>query len=404
MNNKKRIAIIGTVGLPANYGGFETLAEHLVHHLQHQYDITVYCSGKRYPKAERKNTYQGAQLKYLPLDANGIQSIPYDTLSILHALFVSDVLLILGVAGAWILPFVRLFTNKKIIISIDGIEWKRDKWSLPAKWFLFWSEGIAVKYSHIDISDNESIQDYTAMRYGSLSRIIEYGADHTLQVKPEAHDKVEFPFLKIPYAFKVCRIEPENNVHVVLAAFSQMPRFTLVMVGNWNNSAYGRQMRAEYGSYTNIILLDPIYDQRKLDVLRGNALVYIHGHSAGGTNPSLVEAMYLGLPVLAYGVSYNRTTTEGKALYFNNAAQLKQLIENTSVYYLKNYGNTMRQIAERRYNWKLIAHKYESLIEEALVAKGKIKVLPSTSQIAEERLLDLQIGHLKYQQTFFEKR
>lgn len=177
-----------------------------------------------------------------------------------------------------------------------------------------------------------------------------------------------------------------------------------MVVGNWNNSAYGRQMRAEYGSYTNIILLDPIYDQRKLDVLRGNALVYIHGHSAGGTNPSLVEAMYLGLPVLAYGVSYNRTTTEGKALYFNNAAQLKQLIENTSVYYLKNYGNTMRQIAERRYNWKLIAHKYKSLIEEALVAKGKIKVLPSTSQIAEERLLDLQIGHLKYQQTFFEKR
>jgi hypothetical protein len=141
MSNKqvsaKKIAIIGTVGLPANYGGFETLTEHLIEDLGQKHTITVYCSGKKYPASARKATYKGANLRYIPLDANGIQSIPYDSISILHALFYADVLLILGVAGAWILPFVRWFTNKKIIISIDGIEWKRDKWNWLAKWYLF---------------------------------------------------------------------------------------------------------------------------------------------------------------------------------------------------------------------------------------------------------------------------
>ena len=117
---------------------------------------------------------------------------------------------------------------------------------------------------------------------------------------------------------RVCRIEPENNVHVVLKAFAQLPEKTFVMVGNWNNSEYGKSMKADYGNYSNIHLLDPIYDQVKLDKLRSNCLVYIHGHSAGGTNPSLVEAMYLGRPVIAFDVSYNCVTTENKALYFKN--------------------------------------------------------------------------------------
>ena len=116
---KKKIAIIGTVGLPAKYGGFETLADHLIRQIGEEYDICVYCSGKRYDKQERKAMHGNARLKYIPLDANGIQSIPYDSISILDSLRYADVLLILGVAGAWLLPFLRLFTRKKIIISID---------------------------------------------------------------------------------------------------------------------------------------------------------------------------------------------------------------------------------------------------------------------------------------------
>lgn len=405
MSSKKtKIAIIGTVGLPANYGGFETLTEHLVNNLDNEYDFTVYCSGKKYKKEDRKSHYRNARLIYLPFNANGAQSIIYDTLSILHALFFTDILLILGVPGAWILPFVKTFTNKKIIISIDGIEWKREKWNFLAKSYLFWAEGLAVKYSHIDISDNESIQDYTAMRYGSLSRIIEYGADHTLNIKPDVNDKKEFHFLKKPYAIKVCRIEPENNVHEVLEAFKQLSKYIIVIVGNWGNSEYGITIRKKYEGFSNIILLDPIYNQRKLDVLRGNAVLYIHGHSAGGTNPSLVEAMYLGLPIIANGVSYNRTTTENSSLYFKNHNDLKYLIENTSLIKLKEIGGLMRSIALRRYTWAVITEKYKSLVVEALSDENKLSVIPHSAKISISKLLELQLGHLKYQHLFFEKR
>ncbi|HPI12237.1 MAG TPA: DUF1972 domain-containing protein [Catalimonadaceae bacterium] len=399
----KKIAIIGTVGLPASYGGFETLAEHLVKNLGDTYDLTVYCTKKKYPKEKRPATYGKAKLVYLGLDANGIQSIPYDTLSIIHSLFYADVLLILGVAGAWILPFVRLFTNKRIIISIDGIEWKRNKWSLPARWYLWWAEKIAVKYSHIDISDNESIQDYTAVRYGSLSRIIEYGANHTLQVSPSQADTEKYPFLKMPYAMKVCRIEPENNVHEVLKAFSQLSRHTLVVIGNWKNSSYGKILREKYSTFRNLILLDPIYDQRTLDVIRGNALLYVHGHSAGGTNPSLVEAMYLGLPVFAFGVSYNRTTTEQKARYFQKAADLKTLVEETSISEIKEIGASMKEIANRRYTWEVIAAKYQFLIEETLTVSKKVNVAPALSDLRLQDLDQLEMAHLQYQKLFFEK-
>lgn len=402
--NNKKVAIIGTVGLPANYGGFETLVAHLADNISTKHDLTVYCSGKTYPKKARKKYYKKARLKYLPFNANGISSILYDTLSILHALFYADVLLILGVAGAWILPFVKTFSNKKIIISIDGIEWKRDKWNLLAKWYLFWAEKIAVKYSHIDISDNEAIQDYTAARYGSLSRVIEYGADHTMEVQATNTDKKEFPFLNKPYVFKVCRIEPENNIHVILKAFVQIPQKTLVLVGNWNKSEYGRKLRYLYGDLGNLILLDPIYDQRKLDLLRGNASLYIHGHSAGGTNPSLVEAMYLGLPILAYDVSYNRVTTENQALYFQDERSLIQLIKKNPLSDLKQIGFKMQNIAQGRYYWDLIAEKYQYLIEEVLLTESKPSVYSPLLHLEESFLLQSGMYHLKNQDAFFIKR
>ncbi len=401
---KKRVAVIGTVGLPAKYGGFETLAEHLVDNLNGVYDFSIYCSGKKYPKEKRVKFYKGAKLIYLPLDANGMQSIFYDTLSIFHALYKSDVLLILGVPGAWVLPFIRKFTNKRIVISIDGVEWKRDKWNIVAKWYLFWAEGLSVKYSHIDIADNEAIQDYTASRYGSLSRIIEYGADHTMKVGIESSDIEEFPFLSGDYAFKVCRIEPENNVHVVLRAFSKLPEKRLVMVGNWSNSEYGAGLYEEFQKFPNITLLKPIYDQRKLDVIRGNAKLYIHGHSAGGTNPSLVEAMYLGLPIMTYGVSYNKVTTENRALYFKSEEGLIELVNKTSQDELKELGLTMKGIADRRYVWKLIADKYDFLIQESFKVKRKRDVHSRMSNIDSQRLMDLDLGHLKNTEEIYSKR
>ena len=400
----KKVAIIGTVGLPANYGGFETLVNHIVKNLGKKYDFTVYCTTKKYKREERKRSFLNAKLKYIPLEANGVQSILYDALSILHALFYADVLIILGVAGAWILPFVYLFSNKKIIVSIDGIEWKRQKWNGIAKLYLWIAEKIAVKFSHRDISDNEAIQDYTAIRYGTLSRIIEYGGDHIIKVESTDADHDHYTFLKYLYAVKVCRIEPENNVHEVLEAFSEVNKMYLVIIGNWNNSQYGRTLKQQYSSYNNIFLLDPIYDQRTLDLIRGNAILYIHGHSAGGTNPSLVEAMYLGLPVIAYDVSYNKQTTENKALYFKHAADLKNTINITSLENLKKNAEIMHKIATRRYTWKLIAEKYDALIIECLQEKIKNSLSPRIVKYNYEILKKHHAAHLKNSYAFYEKR
>jgi glycosyltransferase involved in cell wall biosynthesis len=315
------------------------------------------------------------------------------------------VLLILGVAGAWTLPFVRLFTNKRIIISIDGIEWKRDKWNRLAKMYLWVAERIAVKYSHIDISDNESIQDYTALRYGSLSRIVEYGGDHIEYVEPTDKDFENYSFLTSQYAVKVCRIEPENNVHVVLEAFTKIKNKRLVIVGNWNHSDYGRNLKQTYASCKNIFMLNPIYDQRTLDVIRGGAVLYIHGHSAGGTNPSLVEAMNLELPVLAFNVSYNRTTTENKAAYFKGVEDIEEYVASKSMQDLKVNAIVMKNIANRRYKWAIIAQKYDALILEALAVGEKEQLAPQlVMALNNDALHGYQVGHLQHQYLFFESK
>ncbi|MCI5055479.1 MAG: DUF1972 domain-containing protein, partial [Flavobacteriales bacterium] len=356
-----KVAIIGTVGVPANYGGFETLAHQLVMQLSGKFDMTVYCSKKNYTKDERINEFNGARLKYLPFSANGIQSIIYDIVSILHALFYADTMIILGVSGGLIIPFVRLFTKKTIIVNIDGLEWRRAKWNRWVKKFLKLSEQLAVKYSHADVTDNEAIKEYTSVHYETLSHLIEYGSDHVAKQELEPADVLKYHFLHNDYAFGVCRIEPENNIHIILEAFSKSPFKTLVFVGNWNNSEYGKDLKAKYSEFENLHLLDPIYDQKQLDKLRSNCSIYIHGHSAGGTNPSLVEAMYLGLPIVAFRVVYNAITTEHKAIYFSDSEDLIHKLNLPKESYEIN-GLVMKSIANRRYTWNKIAGKYERLI------------------------------------------
>ena len=178
----KKVAIIGCVGIPANYGGFETLAEQLALRLQNRFEITVYCSRKHFQ--DRPSKIQNIKLKYLPLKANGVQSIPYDMLSMLDALFYADTMLILGVSGCILLPLLRLLgCRKRIIVNIDGIEWRRAKWSGLAKKFLQFSEMCAVKYADTVIGDTLVIADYGHQHYSRPCEMIEYGADNmTLEV------------------------------------------------------------------------------------------------------------------------------------------------------------------------------------------------------------------------------
>lgn len=355
----KSVAIIGTVGVPAKYGGFETLADQLIRHLHGNYAFTVYCSSLSYPS--RADDFNGAKLVYLPFNANGMQSTVYDIAAISHALPRADTLLILGVSGCIILPIVRLLSRKKIIAHIDGMEWQRAKWNWFAKAFLRLSERLAVKFADVVIADNAAIKRYVYKEYHRDSVLIAYGGDHA-EAQPDIKDfREEFAFLGRKYAFGICRIEPENNVHSVLETFSAVDGLPLVMVGNWDNSDYGRALKAKYRDVANIHVIDAIYDQRKLDALRSNCSLYIHGHSAGGTNPSLVEAMNLGLPIVAFDVPYNRETTENKAIYFKNANELANVVQSRDTLALDKVARDMSAIAQRAYQWETIAQKYSEL-------------------------------------------
>lgn len=397
-----KVAIIGTVGIPSSYGGFETLAHHLTNQLKNEFEFTVYCSKKGYKKNERISHFNGAKLVYVPFDANGFQSVIYDVVSILHALFFADTLLILGVSGGIIIPLVRLFSNKKIIVNIGGLEWRRNKWGKLAKWFLKLSEKIAVQYSHADITDNEAIKRYTSIRYKTLSHLIEYGGDHTNQFGSGEPYLKKYAFLKTRYAFKVARIEPENNIHMILEAFSKTNE-KLVIVGNWENSNYGIQLKFKYQGYENIILHDPIYDQNELDAIRRNCIVYIHGHSAGGTNPSLVEAMCLRLPIVSFDISYNRASTENEAYYFKNANDLVQLVSSLNNHDLIKNAIKMGQIAKRRYQWSVVARKYKNLFYIFNYKYKKFNVKANISLLKKEYLRKRGLAHLSDPRYYYQK-
>jgi glycosyltransferase involved in cell wall biosynthesis len=379
----RKVAIAGIVGVPGRYGGFETLAENLVHHhaaqpdRQQAIDLTVFCSARAYPA--RPARFKTARLHYVRLQANGIQSIAFDALCLWRAMRQKqEDLILLGVSGALMLPVLRLLSPMRIITNIDGIEWKREKWSPLARWVLRLSERLAVRWSHVVIADNAAIAEHVRHSYGRPCEVIAYGGDHAVspQIPPGEEDPAPTEALAdLPeaYALALCRIEPENNVEMILeawaergatqaTAYGQLP---LVFVGNWHNSAYGRALWARFAACEGLHLLPPIYEASALQALRRRARLYLHGHSAGGTNPSLVEMMHFGLPVLAHGCSFNRHSTEDQARYFTSADTLRAQVAELTVPTATRIGAAMLEIAQRRYTWDRIGAAYFALVAPA---------------------------------------
>lgn len=347
----KKVSIIGVVGIPACYGGFESLVENLTKHSSEEIKYHVYCSSRSYEK--KNKNHNNAQLSYLPLKANGIQSVPYDILSMFLSLFKSpDVTVILGVSGCVFLPIYRKLSNSKIITNIDGLEWKRDKWGKFAKLFLKFSEYLAVKFSDVIVTDNKAIGDYVISEYAKENVVIAYGGDHVIL-------KEESKIYKQDYFLSLCRIEPENNVELILESFSDNNQ-KLKFIGNWLGSDYGRRLKNKFKNFHNIEMIDPIYDLEKLYSLRAGCKGYIHGHSAGGTNPSLVEAMHFNIPVYAFDCDFNRYTTEDKAFYFSTSNNLNDLIMNENLDdSIHENAKDMKEIANRRYTWEIVTTQYE---------------------------------------------
>ena len=356
---KIKIGIIGTNGLPGRYGGWDHLLNELTSRLSEKYEITVYTSFKN--GHDHIDVYNNSKLRRINLDANGWQSIPYD----IYSMFLSlvnrhDIFLVFGTSGCIALPILKLF-GVKIILNPDGAEWERGKWNYIVKKILYLFDKVGVSFAKFVVADNKVIYDRVIKR-NKNSFLIEYGGDNARYSLPDPDVFDKYNITPKDYAFKVCRIVPENNIQLILDVFVDN-KLPLVLVGNWNVSDYSRSMKSKYEVHENLKLIGPIYEQEKIDSLRSNCRVYIHGHSVGGTNPSLVEAMSLSLPCIVFDVNYNIETTGGAALYFNDKKSLFDTVNNVwfDLEKLTTIGESLKNIASSKYTWERIVNKYDEL-------------------------------------------
>lgn len=355
-----KVAILGTVGLPARYGGFETLAARLVEAAAERgvaERITVWCSA---PQAgpDRPRTWNGAPLRYVPLRANGVQSVFYDALSLWQAARSGhDTALLLGVSGAGALPLIRATSSMRIVAHLDGIEWQRAKWNRTARAVLRRSEAMAARWSHHLIADNPGIAAHIRDRYDRASVDIAYGHE----TPPPGERPADLPDR---YALAIARAEPENNLALLLDGFGTAQQaLPLVVVANWQATPHGRALLAHHGGRPGLHLREAEYDPARLAAIRAGAALYLHGHSAGGTNPSLVEMMGLGVPIAAYDCTFNRATTEGRAAYFDSAEALRALLPRLiTPEAAATNAAAMKEIARRRYRWRDVTDAYFELL------------------------------------------
>jgi glycosyltransferase involved in cell wall biosynthesis len=361
---KLKLAIVSTTGIPARYGGWETLAEFLVEHLADKIEITVFCGREQLPKLKE---YKKAHLEHLLFSAHGWQCLVYDSVSIFGGFRRFDKILILGCSNIAML-FMEKY-KEKFILNIGGIEWQREKWGFLASRMIKFSERISVKNSACLVADNNGIKDYLLKTYGRESVLIEYGGDQVKPVKKTDNFIGKYPFLKDEYCISVLRAQPDNNIEMIIRACIDIKGIQFVIVSNWSINKYGEKIKEKYKSVNNIHLLDAIYDQEELNLLRSNAKLYIHGHSAGGTNPGLVECMHLGLPVCCFDNVFNRFTTEDRAMYFSSSKILHDILTNLSDEKLARIAKDMREIAKRRYTWERIARKYCEVITGGMKKK-----------------------------------
>lgn len=346
-----RVAVVGTVGVPARYGGFETLAEQLAVGVSpRRAALVIYCQRTAYPELAAATSFAGHRRVFIPMRANGPSSMVHDVIAMLHAAWVArvDVMLVLGNSGTWGLPLVRLLRPRmRVVTNIDGMEWRRAKFGPLARKTLRVLEWFAARFSHEVIADNAALVPVARAIHGVEPVLIAYGGDHTL-VPPDAMA------LEPGYYLSIARVEPENNCHLILEAFAGSGE-RLVFVGNWQSSAYGQSLKARYADQPGLLLLDPIYAQSALAAVRAGAIGYVHGHSVGGTNPSLVEALFHADRVLAFDCEFNRVTLQDEGQYFGSATALRALLARTGS---GRIGASALVSLRDRYRWQSIVDAY----------------------------------------------
>ena len=362
-----KIAFISTRGIPNNYGGFEQFAEYVsVGLVQRGHEVTVY-SPHYHPYQEKE--YQGVRIKhvYSPEQWMGgsVGSFFYDYTSLKDALKNEDFDIIYEAGYTSIIPAYIRFNVKDIkrpifTTNMDGLEYKRTKFNPIVRKFVFWEEQMAVKHSHYLIADNMGIHDYYKEKYGKDSKFLAYGAD--------IHDDwnedllTEFGLKANDYYLVVARLEPENNLVMAIEGClksKENGKRPLIIVGK-TNTPHGKELVKKYGQEKSIRFMGGIYDFKKLDSVRHFSYAYFHGHSVGGTNPSLLEAMASGCFMLANDNVFNRAVLKENALYYRNADDVCALLNGID----KAVENKKEIFVEENWNEIRTEYSWEKLIDE----------------------------------------
>jgi glycosyltransferase involved in cell wall biosynthesis len=365
-----RVAMIGTRGVPAAYGGFETAVEEIGRRLVAMgHDVTVYgrATGRNAPKE-----HLGMSLVNLPaVRSKSLETLSHTALSTAHfaASQRHDVAFVFNAANA---PFVPLLRSRgtAVALHVDGLEWKRDKWGKWGRRYYRMAEQLAVREADALIADAQGIADYYDDEFGVPTELITYGTNILRNTPSDAIEALGL----VPggYHLVVARFEPENHVDVIVDGYTRSSaRLPLVVVGAAPYAAAytdGIKRRAEADD--RVRMLGGVYDQRLLDQLYAHALSYLHGHSVGGTNPSLLRAMGAGTAVLGWDVNFNREVAGTAGLYFRDAAQLADQVEEVErySYRFRDIGELMQERAQARYNWDAVTEAYEAL--GAKLARG----------------------------------
>ena len=318
-----RVAFIGSAGIPNRYGGFESFLEHCGPSFATMTASTVVTCDASLYQDDLSPDFLGVRRVFLKTRANGASSILHDLFAFFRVYRDSTHIMVLGVSGGLWFPLFQLmcrFGGKRLGVNIDGVEWRRAKFSRNKQRVLRLFDHLAQRFSDVVVYDNAGLAPYILPDARVRAVEIGYSGDHVLRL-PEISRETGT-------ALTVCRIEPENNLDMLIegAMLSGLKRYTIV--GNWNISDYSRTLRARFQGNSRLELLDPIYDPHRLAELRESCAIYLHGHSVGGTNPSLVEMVFYDCHIICFDVSFNRVTVGTGASYFSDAVSLAQSIDS----------------------------------------------------------------------------
>lgn len=352
-----RVAIVGSRGIPAKYGGYETFAQELsVRLVKMGVQVQVYCDYSD----KRNDFYEGVSLIYISCTKTS-NPLKYYHSSVRKAEKENDVVLICGAAGA-IFIYSKIFHNKvRYLTNMDGIEYLRRKWSFSKRLFVRFCIWTSVYLSDYVIADSKSIKEFLLRNYFIKDKRIiqiEYGAD--INTHPDLTLLKEFNLEKDRYYLIVSRLEPENNVDCIIKGYLKSDiHLPLIVVGNLLETKYVKGLLEYNGE--KVRFMGGVYDKNKLNALRYGCKAYLHGHSVGGTNPSLLEALGSGNIIIAHDNIFNREVTDNKMFYFKTPEECSEAIlkvETISINNRADYKNHAVERIREFYNWERIAQDY----------------------------------------------